>query len=492
MKNTLQRKRSLSYLFFLAALTICVCLQIVIAAVQPQGLLAALGSLFHMPGYVSYPYNTPMQVTLLSSPTALYAGAFPNSFVLSAGDGTVEQKVPENLFAVYNDIIYTNTSTSDSQSGATQVRAMRESDGKELWSYSSSNFSNAQLTDGILFFILSSTSQQGIVQAHDPINGRLLWQYSCSIQNCYVTFLQVQQGIAYLVARGDNSSTLLALRASDGKLLWQVSQYMYAWQPLLTTNHLLVRTATDTLTAYRPTDGQSLWQIRVLPAEGTDTLGMTSNGAIDLVNSSNNLYAFNAESGALLWQRQDSPFDIQMSNTTIYLSEPAGLIALNATTGQQMWQQIYPSWAIQPTSHRNSTQRNTMLGEANGNVYMLLKGFQNAYTTDGVFAFNASNGQLAWQRLFTLPTISEMSTSTGGQFYVVGSDMEALLAGNTLYFTGYEAVTTIESFHMTLSVYQTLSSIFNTTTYTLYSEALDEQTGNVKWKNEQVEQFHVA
>jgi outer membrane protein assembly factor BamB len=130
-----------------------------------------------------------------------------------------------------------------------------------------------------------------------------------------------------------------------------------------------------------------------------------------------------------------------------------------------------------------------MLGEANGKVYMLLKGSQNGFALDGVFAFNASDGQVAWQRSFTLPTTP---ASTGGQSFVVGNDMEALLDGNTIYFTGYEAVTTVAYFHMTLSVYQTLYSLFNTTTFTLISEALDGQTGVVKWQNKQVEQFHVA
>jgi outer membrane protein assembly factor BamB len=123
---------------------------------------------------------------------------------------------------------------------------------------------------------------------------------------------------------------------------------------------------------------------------------------------------------------------------------------------------------------------------------MLLKGSQGGSLLDGVFAFNAFDGQLSWQREFTLPTTPGMSTSTGGQTYVAGSDMEALLAGDTLYFTGYQAITTIEFFHMTLSVYQTLNSFFNMTTFTLTSEALDGQTGNVKWQNQQVEQFHVA
>jgi outer membrane protein assembly factor BamB len=132
-----------------------------------------------------------------------------------------------------------------------------------------------------------------------------------------------------------------------------------------------------------------------------------------------------------------------------------------------------------------------MLGEANGEVYMLLKGPQNGYAMNAVYAFNTASGQLLWQRSFTLPFTGGLAP-TGGQPYVAGSDMEALLAGNTVYVTGYEAVTTIVSFHMTLSVYQTLNSFFNMTTFTLTSEALDGQTGNVKWQNQQVEQFHVA
>ena len=487
MKNTLQRRRSFSSLYFLVALVVCICLQIIVATVQPEGLLAVLASMFRAPGYISYPYNNSIQVTLLSSPAALYAGAVPNSFVLRAGDGAVVQKVSDNLFATYQGILYTDALTIDSQDGTQQVKAIRASDGQELWAYSSETLKDAQLIDGILYFNLLSPPQQETLQAHDPISGRLLWQYSCSIQGCSVAFPQVQQGIAYIVEQGGgNYNTLLALHTSDGKVLWRVAQYTYASQPLLTADRLLVRTASDTLTADSATDGRMLWQIHVVPGESFDTTGMISNGSIDLISTSNTLYAFNAESGALLWQRQDSPFGMRMNNTTIYLSEPAGLVALNATSGQQLWQQIYPSWAIQPANRRYSQQLNTFLGEANGKVYMSLKSFQNGYTTDGVFAYTTADGQLAWQRLFTLPT------TPVGQSFVAGTDMEALFAGNTIYFTGYQVTTTIEYFHMTLSAYQTLNSLFNMTTFTLISEALDGQTGGVKWQNQQVEQFHVA
>lgn len=115
MKNALQRQRSLSYLFLLAALAVCVCLQIITGAVQPQGLLAVLASTFRAPGYVSYPYNASIQVTLLSSPTALYAGTVPNSFVLRTSDGALVRKVPESLFAVYKGILYSEA--IDGQTG---------------------------------------------------------------------------------------------------------------------------------------------------------------------------------------------------------------------------------------------------------------------------------------------------------------------------------------------------------------------------------------
>src|SRR5690348_10123805 len=104
MKNSLQQRRSLSYLFLLVALAVCVCLQIILSRVQPPSMQAILASLFRAPGYASYPYGTPMQVTLLSSPTSLYAGATPTSFALRAGDGAIIHKIPENVFAIYNDI----------------------------------------------------------------------------------------------------------------------------------------------------------------------------------------------------------------------------------------------------------------------------------------------------------------------------------------------------------------------------------------------------
>ena len=487
-----QQKRSLPYILLLPALAVCVCLQLGIAALVPQGFLAALISLFKAPGYASYPYNTSMQVTLFSSPTMLYAGMVPDSFALRTGDGTAVQKVPERLFAVYKDILYTSTFTADLQGGATLLRALSESDGKLLWSYSFENLNNVQLVDGILYLNKAETwQQQGLLQALDPESGRLLWQYQCSSQDCYVGSPQALNGTAYVEVQESAASALLALRISDGSPLWRVASYADSIQPLLTTDRLLMQTSSDTYTAYSAIDGRLLWQKRLSPAN-TGRLRTISNGSVCIIQTSTALYALRLDSGSLLWQWQGSPTGIKLSDTEVYLAEPAGLLALNASSGQKMWQQAYPSWAASSAKTTSADQGNTILGESNGMIYTLVKGDQNGFAAYALFAFRAVDGQMTWQHRFTLATGPGISMPPGEQSIVAGSDMEALLVGNSVYVISYLAVTTILPVHFTISLTSALSSFFNTTTFTLTAQSIDAQTGNVRWHTQQVEQFHVA
>lgn len=493
MNSSLPRRRSPAYLFLVPALALCICLQIIISALQPQSLLAVLAALFRAPGYASYPFSLPIQVTLLSSSGALYAGTVPNSFVLRAGNGTVVQKVPESIFATYKGILYTSAFTSNPQVSTTLVKAIRESDGNVLWTHSFTSLNSIQLIDGILYTTqYDMVPQQEVLQAIDPSDGHLLWQYECSSQGCYINTPQVGHGIAYTMELAGSVKSLLALRTSDGSRLWQVAMYQYASQPFLATDRLLVQTASNTFTAYSALDGRILWHIQIPTSRIAEVVRTISNGATGIISTPTTLYAFRMDSGAPLWQRQDSPLNMLLDTATLYLSEPTGLIALNATSGQQLWQQAFPAWAIKNAQAVRNNQGNPVLGVSNGIVYMWLKGLQNGFgLEDGVFAYHIADGQLVWQHRFTLPSTPEMS-APGEQTFIAGSDMEALLDGNAVYFTEYEAVTTVYPVHFTIDISSVLASFFNMTTFILSSQALDGQTGSVRWQNQQVEQFHVA
>jgi outer membrane protein assembly factor BamB len=513
MNNDIQQKRRigcLGFSLFIPVLAGLIALQLLVVTFVSQGQLAALIDVYKAPPYASYPYLSDLRVSLSSSQGMLYESTIPNSYVLRMHDGIAMQKVPERLFAAYNGTLYTSTFTSDLQGGATTVQALRESDGRLLWSYTMENAQSPQLVDGILYLNKSAlNNEKGLVVALDALSGRVLWQYHCPATptlQCDMPVPQVANGIAYTSMRmysgGIFSTLLTALRPSDGAILWQiraqVTQLQTFQQPLLVQDRVISWTASDTLSALRAQDGHLLWQIHPSYSAG---LGTAANARIFLLQSDSSVYALNIDTGALLWHWQGTARaanDVTLTPMTVYIEKSPGndtspdgpsLIVLSAADGKELWHHEFR----QATSKQGYYRDFTLLGEYNGIVYIQPGKFSSGDRgSNTLFAFRVNDGRLIWQRQVQEPVTSVGFNPPGGYNRSVTTGVPALLAGNTIYFVYHQLVSNVGGVHMTLSVSSALNSLFNTTTFTLTTLAIDAQTGNVRWQKSQVETYRVA
>ena len=210
-------------------------------------------------------------------------------------------------------------------------------------------------------------SQNGLVLALRPSNGTVLWRYHAGRP---INTLVVDHHVIYLeTAYGD----VAALRATDGSRLWKhdVGGYMGYLLPVnLFVDHGVVLVPEELYTiALRASDGAVLWQSRptensfgvqgeVLPVALADGIAYLS-----IIPSSstppwrNTLKAVRASNGKLLWQ-YITQGDISsnyaaVTNKVVYVFAESGsvrwLSAFRTETGVTVWTKPMPP--NDPVSH---------------------------------------------------------------------------------------------------------------------------------------------
>jgi outer membrane protein assembly factor BamB len=181
-------------------------------------------------------------------------------------------------------------------------------------------------------------------------SGRQLWTQPLPDQT---TALAVRNGVIYVVA-----GRLLALNTRDGSLRWQDDLPVTGEDPinqlLLTPSSLLV--AGGTIIAAYSLEGKSLWSTDI----GATPFGETGDQIkalylvdnVVIVQVGDMIAAVNIQTGKTTWQRESQVQAmalIQGVLYTIFIDVPdsltsenapivTGLRALQASTGQQLWQ----------------------------------------------------------------------------------------------------------------------------------------------------------
>ncbi|MFZ0705003.1 MAG: PQQ-binding-like beta-propeller repeat protein [Candidatus Korobacteraceae bacterium] len=189
--------------------------------------------------------------------------------------------------------------------------------------------------------------------------------------------------------------------------------------PAIANGKLYVGTGDNNLYALNADTGALLWKYSV--GNYVDSSPAVANGIVyfGTYYSDLNLYALDATTGALIWtyptqSRTSSP---AVANGTLYVgSEDGSFYALNATTGALVWKAVISQYV----------QINSSPAVANGGVYF--------GTSDGyVYALDAATGTLLWkhqmgQGIFSSPAVANGVVYIGGGG-IYGGDLVALDAG---------------------------------------------------------------
>jgi outer membrane protein assembly factor BamB len=228
-------------------------------------------------------------------------------------------------------------------------------------------------------------------------SGKLLWRYQGSK---WISQAIVVAGTVYTATSAENNASIIvALRAADGGKLWTYS--VSAATPALmgvVDGIVYVVASSDgpdglsvrNISALRASDGRILWSTAPGSDAGLANGGIVvANGIVYFATSQGDIYALRTDTGAIVWHA-DQPSTPGLSpnaptptlaNGLLYVASPLGLFAYNASDGNLVWQHKAPfpggPIVVQPIV-------------VNGVVY---SGGQR----ETILALRASDGKLLWQ-----------------------------------------------------------------------------------------------
>jgi outer membrane protein assembly factor BamB len=185
------------------------------------------------------------------------------------------------------------------------VYVLQARSGKMLWHYQLDPHSTRwyQVDNGIFY----NASDSGPLQAFSINTGKLLWQYTQAENN--IGSLTADNGVIYINIR-DGGMT--ALRGQDGKLLWHNAAIAELSRITSIDNNTLYLLSSDddTLVGIRASDGKQLWQHKIDGLSHSGPLIDPRHGALYLFQSAsstleggyNGIQSRDISTGKLLWQ----------------------------------------------------------------------------------------------------------------------------------------------------------------------------------------------
>ncbi len=291
-------------------------------------------------------------------------------------DGTVlwrhEMKGQGVVIAdVINGVIYGEIFGNQ---GPNHVDAWRASDGSRLWQ-SSDQLAILDMIDGIVYAALDNN-----FEALQASTGAVLWRTKLDGAPFYAPFI-VNDGVLYLVATNISYESASA-PAHNGGYALQVYTAAASLQKTVPK-----KKATSSVYALRASDGVVLWHYKGNNTNGWPQSMTVVDGvvyAITSISSSEGyVYALQGSTGALVWNYAagSQVYAMTINNGLLYAGVNGGLlVALRANNGSVLWR--YQS---------DGSNFGTLIVD-NGSVYV---GADNGIT----YALQANNGVLRWYYL---------------------------------------------------------------------------------------------
>lgn len=226
--------------------------------------------------------------------------------------------------ALAGDTLYAALTSVDAS--ADMVVALQASDGTERWHAQVGETPGQMVIDQANLYV-TTTSE---VIALQVSNGAQLWR-SPAVDSV----LNGAAGNVYLSQVDPQTARLVALGASDGRLLWQHA-ILRNWFPfpLITASAVYVTASTDSLCALRPGDGSTAWCYQahqVAPLAANDQ-------TVYISDTSGALCALRAGDGSHQWCQHQAASSLVTGADWLALATPDGSIcAVKAASGAQAW-----------------------------------------------------------------------------------------------------------------------------------------------------------
>lgn len=282
--------------------------------------------------------------------------------------------------------------------GAHGVYALRASDGSVKWSYPTTDpvVSNPMIANGVVYAsagtsLLALRADDGTLLWRAPlaVSGKPAIGQWLASDNEAVYVIAAEKGQDFPLSTTGNSSFLYALRPADGSILWRFNlgsdYYTLPSAPVIAQGVVYVRagassaeralgnTSSAHLYALRASDGKQLWQYQEDETTLTSSAGqkqtigaqifepVVAGDFVYVYDRLGNVIALRAANGAVVWKRQIAGLDrvagLTVAGGALFVSvsgevrqavnggtataTPNLLIALRAGDGSTLWSQSH-------------------------------------------------------------------------------------------------------------------------------------------------------
>lgn len=227
----------------------------------------------------------------------------------------------------------------DSITDRRTVILLRNSDGKTLQQVNMNNVAQILATNGVVYLSSGQGTGTPAIVAIRADDGKQLWQFSTGIPTSYEP-VAVQNGILYAFG----NAVLYAIRASDGTLLWQFQPQKDSLRGSFALADGMAYVGADTLFAIHLSNGSLAWQFpfpKSVTLEDVHESFQVENGIIYALRDSTTLYAVRANDGQEIWKYQSPKGSLingfKVANGMVYLPIASQILALEADNGKLGW-----------------------------------------------------------------------------------------------------------------------------------------------------------
>jgi outer membrane protein assembly factor BamB len=264
---------------------------------------------------------------------------------------TAEMTSAEVFLADNNLILCQYDISADGQTALYGLTALDGSTGKQHWGYTLSLKQSDQSsgyacgTTATQAVIVLDPGATGALYAYNVQTGTLSWHTqvgpSVEIFDQHMVYLTTWTGSGSISSNTATGDSLRALRADDGGVLWTIpGQYFPPQQESLTFPDILLAHTPNGLAGLDPKTGMVRWTWTPAAASASDGNFFSGSGNVLFYNDQTGIYAFDARSGKMLWQRstQSALSSTATQYQRLYISAQQHILALNANDGRLRWQ----------------------------------------------------------------------------------------------------------------------------------------------------------
>jgi outer membrane protein assembly factor BamB len=223
--------------------------------------------------------------------------------------------------------------------------------------YSESDWSGPVIADGILL----STTTDGLIRAHDPYTGELLWSRLLGDNYFYTGTPAVDDRLVYTISYGYGGGYMYALDETTGATIWSFGPErgmdLNARTPLAVSAGLVFGCAWDgEVFAVDANDGAEVWRYE---SDNFWPSGVAiSGGAVYFGTADGHAFALDEFTGQLLWSTSLDGWAISVpmcADGMVYIGTDGGsMYSLNSTSGEVVWQRSVGSVWLSTPAYGNS------------------------------------------------------------------------------------------------------------------------------------------